>query len=661
MEQRDKTKAWQLYEMGVSYNQRLTPNRYDEVETNTEFFIGNQWLHLPDTAAMRGLQKPVFNILKRVGSLFIASLTSSGVKIRVEPLAYYDGSGLENPGEEAADMANAELETLLEKLKFEYRVRDALFDGCRTGDYCAHFWFDPEALPYGGHLAGAQGEIRMELVEGINVHFGNPNDPRTETQPYILLVGRDTVENLRREQRAHAGDLGGNPGGTPANLGDLGGNLGADFTNDAAAGSVGGTSAIENSEAIVEDQETEYITGVGGKTELEPDGESGKALFVLLYTKVRNPDGTETVHVTKATRTAVIYEDIDTGLSCYPIAWGNWEHQTNQYHGRSMVTGLLPNQIFINTMFATALRHLQLTAFPKTVYNGDRIPRWTNAPGEAVRVTGLRPGESLEGLAYVLPTANLSGQIFDVIDKVMGYTKDCLGATDAQMGNVKPDNTSALMVLQTNAEVPLENIRAGLYEWTEDVGKILLDMMGTYYGSRGVVTEEEFSEPVTGPDGAPQLDPMTGMMAMNTVRRKVVKRFDFSRLKNLWLRLRCDVGATTYFSEIAMTQTLDNLRRDGVLEVVDYLERIPDHLVPRKQELIREIRDRGMQQPPDAGAMPTGGAPGGPPQGEPTQGAPVPRERAAAALPAQIEGRLSKLPANAQRTALNQGAMRLRV
>ena len=66
----------------------------------------------------------------------------------------------------------------------------------------------------------------------------------------------------------------------------------------------------------------------------------------------------------------------------------------------------------------------------------------------------------------------------------MSYTKDCLGATDAQMGNVKPDNTSAIMVLQTNAEVPLENIRAGLHEWTEDIGKILLDMMGTYYGRR---------------------------------------------------------------------------------------------------------------------------------------------------------------------------------
>ncbi|MBQ5513631.1 MAG: hypothetical protein IIT83_08095, partial [Bacteroidales bacterium] len=39
--------------------------------------------------------------------------------------------------------------------------------------------------------------------------------------------------------------------------------------------------------------------------------------------------------------------------------------------------------------------------------------------------------------------------------------------TDAQMGNVRPDNTSALMVLQNASEVPLENTRAGLHEWVE--------------------------------------------------------------------------------------------------------------------------------------------------------------------------------------------------
>lgn len=42
--------------------------------------------------------------------------------------------------------------------------------------------------------------------------------------------------------------------------------------------------------------------------------------------------------------------------------------------------------------------------------------------------------------------ADMSNQILTVIDRAIAYTKDCMGATDAQLGNVKPDNTSAIMV-----------------------------------------------------------------------------------------------------------------------------------------------------------------------------------------------------------------------
>ena len=586
------TQAWALYEEGRNYHNRLTPSQYRLVETNTEFFAGNQWLHLPDTPAMRGLPKPTFNILKRVASLFIASLTSSGVTVRVEPLAYYDGGGSADPDRDAARFANAELENLLEKFKFEYRLRDALFDGAQTGDYCAHFWYDPDAIPYGGAFGDRRGEIRMELVDGVNVIFGNPGDREVEHQPYILLVGRDTVEHLRQEAARWRGA----------------------------------------EEADIQPDAEEAFPSVGGRTEMGGE-DAEKALYVLLYTKQRRegPDGVPTVRVTKATRTAVIYEDIDTGLSVYPVAWGNWEKQKHQYHGRALVTGIIPNQIFINTMFAAAMRHLQLMAFPKTIYNADLISSWTNEVGQAIGVHGLQPGQSASQAAVHLQAAEMSGQIFALIDKAMAYTKECLGATDAQMGNVRPENTSALMVLQTNAEVPLENIRSGLHEWVEDIGTILLDFMGTYYGRRPVVLDREFEE-IDQRDGVPELDPETGRLRTRKTVRKILTEYDFSVFKNLWLNLRVDVGASAYFSEIAMTQTLDNLRRDGTLDVIQYLERIPDKLIPRREELIRELK---------AAAPSPGGTPGG-----------TPGRAAASADP------LWQLPTAARKTALAQRAMR---
>ena len=682
-------KAWQLYEEGRNYNQSLTPSQYNVVETNTEFFIGNQWLHLPNTPAMKGLPKPTFNILKRVASLFIASLTSSGITLRYEPLAYYDGMNQADPDHDASEFTNAAVSNLLEKVKFEYRTREALFDGAQSGDYCAHFWFDPDALPYGGAFGQHRGELKMELVDGINVMFGNPNSDDVQSQPYILLVGRDTVQNLRFEAERFKKNRKLYRSGTASDV------------------------KKEHMDASIQpDAENDLFPGIGGKVELTADDDTGKALYVLMYSKVTREE-TEldangepiymdelddngepvfekdkkgnpvldsfgspvprrkeakrlvtTVYATKATRTGIIYEDVDTGLSLYPIAWGNWERQKNQYHGRALVTGLIPNQIFINTMFATAMRHMQLMAFPKTVYNADLISAWTNEVGQAIAVHGLQPGQSVSQVATNLNPAEMSNQIFTLIDKTMAYTKECLGATDAQMGNVKPDNTSALMVLQTNSEVPLENIRAGLYEWAEDIGAILPDMMGTYYGLRPVVVEQEFEEIVTDAAGAPQIDPMTGLMKTQKIVRKVVKEFDFSQLKHITLNLRIDVGATTYFSEIAMTQTLDNLRKDGTLDVIQYLERIPDKLIPKKQELINELKGRiadGTQANAAAGAaIPEPGSPVSADAAAPVQGGALSPDKAVQGLPqlAEAQFAMGELPNIAKKTAIAQGNLR---
>lgn len=669
------TNVWKYYERGKAYNNSLVPNQYNVVRTNTEFFIGNQWQNLPQTPAMSRLPKPTFNILKRVASLFIASLSSSAVTVRLEPLAHYDGSGMAGPDDDVAAFANASVNNLLEKLNFDYRLREALYDGVQTGDYCAHFYWDATAQPFGTRLGPHRGEIGMELVDGINVMFGNPNEFDIQKQPYVIVVGRDTAMNLRREMEQF---------------------------RRTRNGMASGTAATKSDESLVQaDSENWDFAGVGGRTEAQADDDVGKVLYCYMYTKVQKeqemidpktgltvmepelgPDGmpkyeedangllipkmvpaketVTTVRVTKATRSTIIYEDVDTGLSLYPIAWGNWERQKNQYHGRALVTGLLPNQISINKLFASAIRHVDLMAFPKTVYNADLISSWNNEIGQAIGVHGIQPGQSIQQVAYNLQPSDMSNQVFALIDKAMAYTKECLGTTDAQMGNVKPENTSALMVLNTNAEVPLENIRAGEYEWLEDCCKIILDMQGTLYGKRPVIMSKVFKDLVIGDDGVPVIDPMTGRMKTQEVTYKVVEEFDFSQLKNVALSMKIDAGATTYFSEIAMTQTLDNLRRDGTLDVIQYLERLPDKLIPRKKELIDELRGRiaqGTQANAAAGAaIPEAGTPvsvGS--DTAPVQGGPLSQDKMVQGLPTQMEQRFDELPNIAKKTALAMG------
>ena len=93
MSEERMTRAWAKYERGRNYNNRLKPNQYTLVNTNIEFFAGNQWLNLDQTPAMQKLPKPVFNIIKRVASLFVASLTSSAASISFDELICVRRSG----------------------------------------------------------------------------------------------------------------------------------------------------------------------------------------------------------------------------------------------------------------------------------------------------------------------------------------------------------------------------------------------------------------------------------------------------------------------------------------------------------------------------------------------------------------------------------------
>lgn len=598
--ERKLTRAWELYQRGVRYNQSLVPDQYNLVDTNMEFFAGNQWINLPNSSAMAALPKPVFNIIKRVLSLFVASLTSSATKVQFEALTNKDGENLQDPAHNAAEMATAEVANIFEKLKMDYRIREALFDGGITGDYCAHFWWDSNAIPYGGAYGPHRGEIAMELVDGINVMFGNPNTHLVQKQPYILLIGRDTVENLQDEyDRNHKN---------------------------------------KDKVSVIHDNDTQYQAASGGKVELDPDDKFGKALYIYMYRKksheedVLDSDGNPvmepvtddhgnpvqevvdgmpvfngatgepvykmrkarrtvtTVFVSKHTKDVTIFEEVDTGLSLYPIAWGNWERQKNQYHGRALATGIIPNQIYINSMFALVMRHQQLLGFPKTLYDADIIGQWSNTVGQAIAVHNLPPEKRMSDLYSVIQPGDMSTQIMSCIDQAMAYTKECLGATDAQLGNVNPENTSALIALQSSSQVPLENPQANKYEWVEDIGRILLDMMGNYYGQRPVVFTRESTEPMTDEMGNQIIDPMTGQVKYQTKQERVVENFDFRQLKNLWFNIRANVGASTYWSRLASVQTLDNLRNAGILDVIDYLERMPDEYIPEKDALISKIR-----------------------------------------------------------------------
>lgn len=519
----NNTKDWELYEAGVKYNQSLygaDRDYYDVINTNIAFANGDQWRNVTG----EGLPKPVFNIIKRVKQFKIASLKSNNIAIQIQPMEYRpdDSDEQMQTSIHKTDLANAEVKNILENINFDSLSRQLLNDGFDTGDMCLHFYNDVTKTPY-KKFPEIKGAICAEVIDSTNVMFGNPNIKNVEKQPYIIIVGRDLVKNLQDEYKRNNKNK----------------------KNDASN--------------ITEDTMTSYLAGDNSKVELEAD-KYGKALYVLKYYRGKNGK----IYANKSVQNMYIYKGKETDYDYYPIAFNNWDSVKGSYHGRAETTGIIPNQIAINKMFAMVIYHLMLTAFPTAVYDADKVANWTNEIGAAIPLTNVG-NSSIHNIAGYLEPASMSGQIINAIELAMQYTKDTLGVGDASLGNITMDNATAIIAVQKSNAVPLENVRANLYELVEDCGRIILDMIATDYGIRPVI--------ITDGDN------------------RTVEEFDFSELKGMWLHIKADVGSASYFSEIASLQTLDNLLNAGRIEFIDYLKRIPDEIIPQKQELIQELEN----------------------------------------------------------------------
>ena len=247
-----------------------------------------------------------------------------------------------------------------------------------------------------------------------------------------------------------------------------------------------------------------------------------------------------------------------------------------------MITGLIPNQIFVNKAWAMSMLSMMRSAWPKFVYDKTRVTKWDNRVGAAIPINGGDPNS----VAKVIDPASISPQISQFISLAVEQSEECLGATKVALGDTRPDNTSAIIALQRAAATPSEMTKQNLYRSVEDLFRIYLEFMAEYYGTRLV-------DMPTPPEVVEAMQ-LTGQPVPTSIQME----FDFKRLKDFPMMLKLDVGASSYYSEIASLQTLDNLLMNGHISPVQYLERIPDGNIPRRRALIEELKQQAQPQMP---------------------------------------------------------------
>lgn len=483
-----------------------------------------------------GLPTPQFNILKRVVGFIVATITTDNIKVNATLLnKIAEGESYVEP----VRIINDEFEFLTEMNDVPSLMREFARNAGVDGDGCMYTYWD-SSVDAGD---GAKGAVKTEIVPNTRVHFGNPNDKNVQTQPYIQIASRQMVRAVRRRAKEN---------GIP-----------------------------EWREIAADDDESSAV-------------DSAKHVFdkvTVLLTLWRDEETGE-IWAYESTQTATVKKPYNIGIKLYPVCWLNWDYVQDCYHGQAMITGLIPNQLFINKIWAMSMLSNMRSAFPKILYDKTRIRSWDNRVGAAIGISG----GDMNNVAKVIEPATISPQISQFIELAITKTEESLGATSVALGDTRPDNTSAIIALQRAASTPSELTKQNLYKAIEELFRIYLEFMGEYYGKRTVSIE-------TPPEVREAM-----IFAGVPVKETIAVKFDFGFIKkNPWL-LKLDVGASSYYSEIASMQTLENALQNGHLTFLQFLERIPDDYMPKRRALIAELKAAQaaqQAQPAQNGGLPS--------------------------------------------------------
>lgn len=427
--------------------------------------------------------------------------------------------------QERERLIHAQIEQCIEDNDLNGDAKDAVRDAAVDGDACYHIFFDAEAPS--GQLA--DGLVKAERIPNTDVYFGNRQSDEVERQPWIIIASRKMLEEVRELAEKNG--------------------LGSD---------------------MIKADSAEY------ESSIEQRDDSERVTLLTVYYR-RNG----TIWRYQCTETAEVSPETDMGYRLYPIAWMPWERQRGSYHGVSCITALKPNQIAVNKSYAMSLKQQRDMAYPKIIYNDAVFPDgWSNRIG-AVGVSGS-PKDAAVALT---PGADVPASVFTMINNLLSQSREMMGASDASLGNVNPDNTSAIIAVQQATAMPLELKKRQFQQMIEKVIRSMLDIIVCDYGERAVCVSDELGN-------------------------ETVVRFDWGSLKSELFRLSVDIGDTNYWDPNAQATMLERMLANQIIpDPILFLEHMPDGLLKDKDRLIaqlKEAKSNAMQQMP--GGMPVDAA-----------------------------------------------------
>ena len=559
------------YHQGIRFKNSLgKKGLYEQNRINERFYAGDQWY-----GARCGDDRPLVrhNVIKRIGDYKLATVGAAPVTVnysadgvpntlelqkhtadRKEQLlagkpaaAVLEGLSQEEEISLVMNAMSEYFQVTAERVKLDDIRETALRNAYCSGTGVVYTYWD-ERISTGlyadfSRKTPIRGDIACQVLDIENVYFGDPFNDDIQSQPYILIAQRMTVDDVRRRILRYHGN-------TPG--------------------------AKKMAESVTGDQDMAYMAGDAYQSGFAQtgDAEEGQAKVTVLTRFWKEWDETGTTYTVRAVQVCTagnggealtVRPEWELGVRLYPLAKFSWERRRNCAYGESEITYLIPNQIAINRMLTAGVWAVMVMGMPIMVVNGDIVTQpVTNDPGQVIQVFG---GTAEGAIRYVTPPS-FSPQFDNMTASLIANTLSQAGANNAALGDVRPDNTSAIIALREAAAMPLQTVQNRYYSFCEDLARIWADFWVNLYGHRSLKVES---------GGGVWYLP-----------------FEAEKYRNLMISARVDVGASGLWSEAQSVQTLDNLFDRQIIDVMQYLTRLPKGTVPNLGGLIREL-EKGQE------------------------------------------------------------------
>ena len=516
-----ETPIWQLYEKGQAYHRQT--GIYVDTDRNYRMYNGNQWEGAKLGEGVEPVQK---NFIKPIVK-YKVSVIHDNLYAIIYSSQNYENREFRSAAERYCKMLNGYAARIWEKDKMDFKGRRITKDAAINDEGIIYINFDKEnMIPVN------------EIIKKSEIYYGNENDDEIQNQPYILIRKRMTV--LGAIELALAEGM-----------------------------------SEAKTELIIGDNDNFEESGEAAKVELDN-------MVTVIY-KFYKKNGT--VRYSISTKWVDICEDVDTGLSLYPIAHFIWEEKEGSARGEGEVRYLIPNQIEVNRTEMRRVLTVKLQAYPSKVVDISKIsnPQALNTVGGTIKTNG-QPVDDVHKVVGVIQPAQMSPDVKMLQEDLINVTRDLAGAGDTATGQVNPEDASgrAILAVQQASQAPMTEQKESYKNFIEDIAKIWLEYL-IVHAVDGVNLEEEVTDPNTGEE---------------TIQLVNVPQ---SALKQLQATVKIDITPKSVYDRFAQEQTLENLLLQGFFnaqrlsEFEAYVEALDDDSVAPKQKL-QGIIDRMKEE-----------------------------------------------------------------